>query len=115
LLSIISHLRCFRANIVKFKRLPFIQNPWGYFRRWHQSLLRKSNPIKERVPWITLTAFDWCEQYVKPEWRVFEYGMGGSSLYWLGKGCTVEAVEHDAGWYQKFPRTLDKQLRLKVH
>lgn len=30
--------------------------------------------------------------------RVFEYGSGGSTLYWLQHGAEVVSVEHDPGW-----------------
>jgi hypothetical protein len=31
---------------------------------------------------------------------VFEFGMGGSSLFFLDRGCVLTSVEHDAAWHQ---------------
>jgi hypothetical protein len=30
---------------------------------------------------------------------VFEYGSGGSTLFWLEKGVNCVSIEHDPGWY----------------
>ena len=39
---------------------------------------------------------------------VFEYGGGGSTLYFLDKGANVITVEHDQVWFDKLNREIDK-------
>lgn len=50
------------------------------------------------VPWITYPAFRQLQRIIKPDWRVFEYGCGGSSLWWAKHVAEVFSVEHDAAW-----------------
>jgi hypothetical protein len=50
-------------------------------------------------PWMTFDAIKVLDAYVKPGMQVFEYGSGGSTLYWVAKGAAVISIEHDARWY----------------
>ena len=52
------------------------------------------------VPWIVPEAFAYLEGLVKPAWRVFEWGAGGSTI-WFAHNCTVVVtVENSERWYQ---------------
>ncbi len=48
--------------------------------------------------------------------RVFEYGSGGSTLFWLSNGCSCVSVEHDPDWYGRIreliPETFPLDYRL---
>ncbi len=61
--------------------------------------------------WLADGALDFLDShifYVKAELkhnpRVFEFGAGNSTLYFLSKGFYVTSVEHDADWRQKIER-----------
>lgn len=41
-----------------------------------------------------------------PGAKVFEYGMGGSTLFFLDNGCRVTSVDHDAQWSEKLRSTI---------
>lgn len=56
----------------------------------------------EPVPWITYPAIEMLKRLVRPDWRVFEYGCGNSTLWWRKRCVTVESVEHDAGYAAAF-------------
>ena len=64
---------------------------------WLQSL-RPNYLLDKPSPWISFDAIDFISQHVKPQWKVFEYGSGGSTLFWLSKGCDCVSVEHDSAW-----------------
>jgi tRNA A58 N-methylase Trm61 len=70
-----------------------------YAWRWLQSLLPGHTPLVDRVPWVTFRAIDWIDAYLSPDMQVFEYGAGGSTLYFAQRVRTVVSVEHDAGFY----------------
>ncbi len=53
------------------------------------------------LPWITYPAIEFLKRRVKKEMSVFEYGCGGSTLWWSLMAKEVVAVEHDKEWYQK--------------
>lgn len=59
------------------------------------------------LPWITDGATDFLESYIAErtkkghETRVFEFGSGNSTLYFLSRGASVVSVEHDLDWAEK--------------
>jgi len=59
----------------------------------HQSL-KDGKP----VPWITYPAFEVLDRALRPDWRLFEYGTGNSSIWYASKVAEVIAVEHDPNW-----------------
>jgi len=66
---------------------------------WAWSLLKRSNALKDRVPWIVYAARAHVRSRLHQEARVFEYGAGGSTLWFADLGCHVTSVEHDAAWH----------------
>jgi hypothetical protein len=66
--------------------------------RWLGSL-RKNYLLERRKPWIVFDALDFLESIPLNGARVFEYGSGGSTLYWLARGAECVSIEHDQVWY----------------
>lgn len=66
--------------------------------RWVRGKVSPSSPIKLGLPWVSWGAIDRLEALVRPGMRVFEWGGGGSTLFWLGKGCHVTTVESSEFW-----------------
>jgi hypothetical protein len=66
--------------------------------RWRRYLRSGSSPLERRIPWITFGAIGLLRTRVRPGTRVFEYGAGGSSLFFLDRGAELISVEHDEGW-----------------
>ena len=50
-------------------------------------------------PWIVFDAIDYIKSRLGKETRVFEYGSGGSTLFWLSNECSCVSVEHDPEWH----------------
>ncbi|MCA9907704.1 MAG: hypothetical protein KC519_03580, partial [Anaerolineae bacterium] len=57
-------------------------------------------------PWLGFDAIDYLAARISPGWRVFEYGSGGSTLFWLKSGAEVVSIEHDADWYAQMQQRL---------
>ena len=47
--------------------------------------------------------------------RVFEYGSGGSTMFWISRVLEVNSVEHDLSWYTNMKKQLDQQSVQNVH
>jgi hypothetical protein len=87
--------------------------------RWLRSL--KGNHLLEaRIPWITFHAIDYLERWLQgnaPR-RMFEYGSGGSTFFWLKHDGICVSIEHDPQWFELvrrrigFPGNLDYRLVL---
>jgi predicted O-methyltransferase YrrM len=71
-----------------------------YSLRWLRSMLPGHSPLHDEVPWITFRAIDWLDRYLTPEMSVFEYGAGGSTLYFAKRVRSVVSVEHDEGFFK---------------
>jgi predicted O-methyltransferase YrrM len=70
--------------------------------RWFRSQ-RKDYLLDEPSPWITFGAIDYVEGFLRARAsapvRVFEYGSGGSTLFWAARGASCVSVEHDEQWF----------------
>jgi len=64
------------------------------------------------MPWLAFEAVNFIEKHRPSQASVFEYGSGGSTLYWLTKGCTCVSVEHDKDWYHKLLARFASQPRI---
>src|SRR5262245_42729654 len=52
----------------------------------------------EPLPWMTYPAIEFLKRRVAPGMRVFEYGAGSSTAWWLEAGCEVTSCEDDEAW-----------------
>lgn len=65
------------------------------------------------LPWITDGATEFIDNFiadrkaVKGTIKVFEFGAGNSTLYFLSRGCVVRSVEHDEDWAIKVQQTAE--------
>jgi predicted O-methyltransferase YrrM len=71
-------------------------------------------PIESGLPWFTFAAIDFLESWVKPHHSVFEFGCGGSTLFFAARAASVECVEHNAHWRATTMAALAKRRLGKV-
>lgn len=66
--------------------------------------LRSKQPnylLNAPCPWLTFGAILALQERVRPGMSVFEFGSGGSTLFWLARGAAeVVSVEHDPAWHE---------------
>lgn len=67
--------------------------PW-----WASTRDTTRTPLGDRWPWITFAAMRHLETEVTAGCRVFEYGVGGSTAFFLDRGASVVSVDHDTDW-----------------
>lgn len=73
---------------------------WSNFGRWQRSLRPDCTALRDESPWLTFAAIDYLDRVLTPGSRVFEWGMGGSSLFLAQRAAEVVSVEHDPQWYE---------------
>lgn len=66
--------------------------------RWIVDKLRRRSPLLQRLPWMTYGAIEYLRTRIYPGARVFEWGAGGSTVFFLDLGASVTTVESDAMW-----------------
>ena len=79
-----------------------------YF-KWKRSLNPESSSVKDEQPWITYDAIDFLKLNINSASKVFEYGGGGSSLFFVKRVKEVITVEHDLAWFQKLSQIINEQ------
>lgn len=67
--------------------------------RWFRSL-RKDYLLKTKQPWLVFDVIDFLNSLPLEGKRVFEYGSGGSTLFWLNHGAECISIEHNQDWYK---------------
>lgn len=67
--------------------------------RWAWSMWCRRKPLSYALPWITFDAIREVEQRVHSGQRVFEYGAGHSTVYWVTRGVELSSVEDNAEWF----------------
>ena len=60
--------------------------------------LRRRSPLRDQVPWMPFDAIRFLSEAVHADWRIFEYGSGGSTLFFARLASQVVTVEHDIDW-----------------
>jgi len=82
-----------------------------YALKWVQSW--QHNYLLDRpYPWLTFDAVYYLEAHWPTNASVFEYGSGGSTLYWLSRGASCVSIEHDQAWYEKLRSRLANESRI---
>jgi len=63
--------------------------------------LKKGNrtALVDRQPWITFGAREYLKNIIHSKMKVFEFGSGGSTLYFLDNVSELVSVEHDKAWF----------------
>jgi len=89
----------FRQQIDWAQGKPLVGFPYRYFFRWKKGLLLGASSMVDEQPWITFQAIDFLKKNVQPSHRVFEYGGGGSTMFFLNCVEEVCTVEHDEKWF----------------
>jgi hypothetical protein len=59
-------------------------------------------------------AIDLLEGLMRPEWTVFEFGSGNSTLWLSRRVRRVLSVEHDAAWADRLTSSLPRNVDVRV-
>ncbi|MCE3254850.1 MAG: hypothetical protein K0R25_344 [Rickettsiaceae bacterium] len=62
----------------------------------------------EPLPLYTYPAIEYLSSINFSSRKIFEFGSGQSTLFWLGKGAEVTSVEHDKKWIENLKEPLKK-------
>jgi hypothetical protein len=80
-----------------------------YFPAWWSSLDNNRSPILDKQPWIAFAAIRFLESILRKDMRVYEYGSGGSTLFFAARVQEVISTEHNKDWYLKVSEEIIKK------
>lgn len=77
-------------------------NKWRFFRL-------QTDSLNFGIPWISFPAIKYIDKYLSKEMSVFEFGSGGSTLFFSERAREVISIEHDDQWYRKMCKTIENK------
>ena len=80
-----------------------------YYFRWKASLEDGANSIRDEQPWITFKTISFLKNNLSKNSRVFEYGGGGSTLFFVKLVGEVVTVEHNKEWFAILSEMINKK------
>ncbi|MEP7380318.1 MAG: hypothetical protein ABI910_01460 [Gemmatimonadota bacterium] len=90
--------------------LEMLRHP-KHARHWMADRIKQNNALERRVPWISWPCIDYLNERVRADDRVLEWGGGGSTLFFLQKGCTVVTVESNDYWRERLDSLVSDRER----
>ncbi|PWT96526.1 MAG: hypothetical protein C5B52_15490 [Bacteroidetes bacterium] len=105
----ILYLKFSVKTFLKYPGLKTIWEPVKYFSPWIRSMSPGRNSVVDKRPWITFPSIAFLENILRPDMTIFEYGSGGSTLYWISHVKKVISVEHDREWYHLLKSEFEKK------
>jgi len=67
------------------------------------------SPHKKGYPWFSFEAVEWLDKFLTKEMKVFEWGSGGSTIYFVKKVSSLISVESNPEWHKKVAGTLKEK------
>jgi hypothetical protein len=85
-----------------------------FLKPWSKTIREPYSPILARQPWISFPATDFLTTNLTANQRVFEFGGGGSTLFYLDKGLRVITAEHNAEWFKKIQQLVKFAINMST-
>jgi hypothetical protein len=80
-----------------------------HYPKWVIKGQSKRSPLEDARPWINFDAQSYLDSIINDKMQVFEYGMGGSTLYFAKRVKMIGSVEHDPEWFRKVEQKITEQ------
>lgn len=86
-----------------------------YYPKYIESNLNyNESPLKLGFPWITFEATAYLDNLVQPNMKVFEFGSGGSTKFFVERVEEIYSVEHNEKWYDWVKKELGNAPNLNL-
>lgn len=89
-----------------------------YYFKWLKYSKPNRSSLIDKKPWIIFEAFDFIlSKLLKKNFKVFEFGSGGSTLFFAEKVTELISVEHNKEWYSEVQKiiTLNNYNHVKLN
>lgn len=108
-----------KIKLIKKFVIDIMLNPLSFFelKKWYYyyKLKDQNTPLDHKIPWMTFGAIKYLNKYLNKEMNVFEYGSGGSTLFFSDKANHIISIEHDKDWYNYELEQLSKLNNLNLN
>jgi len=73
------------------------------------NLIQGKTPLDLEIPWFSYAAIDFLKEFVQSDMTVFEYGSGGSTLFFAERAKSVVSVEDNERWFDMVSKRLQQK------
>lgn len=84
--------------------------PWAAWLRLPGALWARAISRTGDTPWMVPAAVSYLAHVMRPDWNVFEFGSGSSTVWYAARSGRVTSVEHDPRWYDLVRQRLDERV-----
>lgn len=82
-----------------------------FLRPWLQLKAFSRGPLTDGLPWLPFPAINFLDSLLTKSSRVFEFGAGGSSIFFSSRVDELVSVEHDPHWFSETADAVAKQQK----
>ncbi|MDP9231076.1 MAG: hypothetical protein M3O67_10470 [Bacteroidota bacterium] len=107
--KIFIYIRFSLKALLKHPDVNTLKAIFKYVRPWYRFNDRTINSVNEKIPWLCFSAIDQIKKVIHRDMIIFEYGSGGSTLFWASRVKEMVSVEHDRIWYGKMRTELSNR------
>lgn len=86
-----------------------------YFPEWIRTNIqyfdgntKKITSLDEEIPWLNFYAIEFLEKLIEKNYKIFEFGVGGSTIYFGKKASEIISCEHDPNWFEEVKKVINK-------
>jgi len=109
--DVIVYGKMFVRTFLKSPTLQTLSGSIKYYPAWRRYLASRNETAPSTL-WISFAATDFLKKIIKTDMQVFEYGSGGSTIFWSSLVKHLVSVEHDNAWFIKMEKQLaEMQIR----
>lgn len=87
-----------------------LRNAYGFYRSTEQGVAQDENG--QYLPLYTYPAIEYLYQFDYSDKRIFEYGAGASTMFWMERAAQVVSVENNPEWYSSLKPKLNSKTKL---
>jgi hypothetical protein len=91
---------------IKYKQNFRILELLNFFPAYQLCLNDGLSPIINEKPWIIFAAYRFLDQHIMTDMRVYEFGTGGSTLFFANRAKEIISAEHDSKWAGEVKKAL---------
>lgn len=71
-----------------------------------EAFLKGEDTLKIGYPWLTYGAVIALEEVIKPDFKILEFGSGGSTIFFANNAESVFSFESNENWYNMVKKSL---------
>lgn len=96
---IVYTITCIRSLLLAGRVRLFLNDLFS-FDAWRTYRISSKGTLDYRIPWLVFSSISFLDKWLNKEMRVFEYGSGGSTLYFAQRVQQVISIDHNSEWYE---------------